>query len=221
MQNITSFHFFEPETFISSNNNGSPKRRVSNMFISYRKEMMIYKPHNMSMTEYSKLVSSWWKKIPNEVKTELQRRYQINRDQKLQNKVNETDQCNGDNNFIYCFMSNNEPESSKNENVKLQSRYQSNQDQNLQNKTDLDHTDVSPNPPYALNDLVTSESILQDQVIDCESPYDYQLLIPNYSNSNGIIDNGKLFNKMIRDCYLTDIPSEIFFNNDLEHTYHY
>ncbi|CAG8605245.1 16516_t:CDS:1 [Funneliformis caledonium] len=74
------FYFIEPETLSSTEK--SPKRRKPNMFIMYRKDMMKYKPHNMPMTKYSKLVSGWWKNIPAEEKARLQRRYQIDRDQK-------------------------------------------------------------------------------------------------------------------------------------------
>ncbi|CAG8715427.1 8333_t:CDS:1 [Funneliformis caledonium] len=76
------FYFIEPETLSSPEK--IPKRRKPNMFIMYRKDMMKYKPHNMPMTKYSKLVSAWWKNIPAEEKARLQRRYQIDRDQKLQ-----------------------------------------------------------------------------------------------------------------------------------------
>ncbi|CAG8665917.1 2209_t:CDS:1, partial [Funneliformis caledonium] len=58
------------------------RKREPNMFISYRKEMMERKPPNMSMTKYSKLVSYWWRKIPENEKAERKRQYQINRDQK-------------------------------------------------------------------------------------------------------------------------------------------
>jgi len=73
--NLIIFQFSETET-----SEKKPKKRKPNMFISYRKEMMRYKPHNMPMTKYSKLVSEWWKNLPKDKKTELQRNYQINRD---------------------------------------------------------------------------------------------------------------------------------------------
>jgi len=40
-------------------------------------------------TDYNKLLLELWNKLPKDEKVELQRKYQINRDQKLQNKVNE------------------------------------------------------------------------------------------------------------------------------------
>ncbi|CAI2174607.1 5741_t:CDS:1 [Funneliformis geosporum] len=80
------YYFFEPET-LSSLDKG-PKRRKPNMFIMYRKDMMKHKPHNMPMTKYSKLVSEWWKKLSADEKAQLQRKYQIDRDQKLQKEAN-------------------------------------------------------------------------------------------------------------------------------------
>ncbi|CAG8521771.1 973_t:CDS:1, partial [Funneliformis mosseae] len=76
-----------PQTLKTSEE--KPKKRTPNMFILFRKEMMRYKPYNMQMTKYSKIVSEKWKKLSEVEKNELQRRYQINRDQKLQNPVNE------------------------------------------------------------------------------------------------------------------------------------
>ncbi len=91
------FHFFEPETSKVSEKKKSKisikKKREPNMFISYRKEMMRYKPYNMAMTKYSKLVSKWWRNLSENEKTKWQRKYQINRDQNLQNTVN-TDNIN-------------------------------------------------------------------------------------------------------------------------------
>jgi len=66
-------------------------RREPNMFISYRKEMMRYKPYNIPMTKFSKLVSEKWKQLSEEEKTELQRQYQINSDQKRKNTVHVND----------------------------------------------------------------------------------------------------------------------------------
>ncbi|CAG8450790.1 12346_t:CDS:2 [Funneliformis mosseae] len=60
-ENLTQFHFFEPEK--SEKRMNKPKKREPNMFISYRKEMMKHKPPNMQMTEYSKLVSKWWRNL--------------------------------------------------------------------------------------------------------------------------------------------------------------
>ncbi|CAI2167378.1 5192_t:CDS:2 [Funneliformis geosporum] len=52
-----------------------------------RAEMMRDKPYNMTMVRFSKLVSEKWKELSENEKTELQRRYQINRDQKSRNSV--------------------------------------------------------------------------------------------------------------------------------------
>ncbi|CAG8593806.1 17049_t:CDS:1 [Funneliformis caledonium] len=68
-------------TFNESNAT-TPKKRLANIFITYRKEMMKKKPHNMPMTEYSRLVSKWWKELSEPKKSELQRRYHIDRDRK-------------------------------------------------------------------------------------------------------------------------------------------
>ncbi|CAG8578031.1 14205_t:CDS:1 [Funneliformis mosseae] len=83
--NRISFHFFEPET--SKGSEKKIRKREPNMFILYRKEMMRDKPYNMTMVRFSKLVSEKWKQLSEDEKTELQRRYQINRDQKSQNSV--------------------------------------------------------------------------------------------------------------------------------------
>ncbi|CAG8665445.1 1550_t:CDS:1, partial [Funneliformis caledonium] len=80
--NNLPLYFFEPET--SNASKRGPRRRRPNMFISYRKEMMKRKPPNMQMTDYSKLVSEWWKKLSANEKAKLQRRYQIERDQEVQ-----------------------------------------------------------------------------------------------------------------------------------------
>src|SRR6266542_662545 len=79
--NIIVFHFFDPET---SKMSKKRKKREPNMFISYRKDMMRNKPYNIPMTEFSKLVSEQWKRLTRDEKTELQRKYQINRDKKSQ-----------------------------------------------------------------------------------------------------------------------------------------
>src|ERR1044071_3605432 len=81
--NIMIFHYVEPEV-------SKPKKKIPNMFFAYRKEMMRYKPRNLSMTEYSKLVSKWWRDLSENEKVELQRRYQISRDFRLQTVVSES-----------------------------------------------------------------------------------------------------------------------------------
>src|ERR1043165_7812351 len=83
--NIMVFHYFEPD----KSKKLERRKREPNMFIAFRKEMMKFKPYNMKMTEFSKIVSKKWKNLTKDEKTELQRKYQINRDQKLQNMVNE------------------------------------------------------------------------------------------------------------------------------------
>ncbi|CAI2171557.1 1828_t:CDS:1 [Funneliformis geosporum] len=70
-------------TFNEDNENRQPKRRLPNMFISYRKEMMKHKPSKMPMGEYSRLVSKWWKQLSESDKSKWQRRYHISRDQNL------------------------------------------------------------------------------------------------------------------------------------------
>ncbi|CAI2188487.1 8139_t:CDS:2 [Funneliformis geosporum] len=78
--NLIIIPFPTPET--SENQNKIRKKREPNIFITYRNEMMKKKPLNMTMTEYSKLVSDWWRKIPEYEKAKRKRQYQINRDQK-------------------------------------------------------------------------------------------------------------------------------------------
>ncbi|CAI2181475.1 20141_t:CDS:1 [Funneliformis geosporum] len=63
----------------------SIKRRSPNMFILYRKEMMKYRPKNIKMTEFSKIVSRKWHNLSEYEKNIWQRRYHINRDTQLQN----------------------------------------------------------------------------------------------------------------------------------------
>ncbi|CAG8665472.1 1552_t:CDS:1 [Funneliformis caledonium] len=77
------FVFIEPDTLSSTEK--APKKRKANMFIMYRKDMMKYRPHNMPMTKFSKLVSEWWKNLSVDEKARLQRQYQIDRDQELIN----------------------------------------------------------------------------------------------------------------------------------------
>ncbi|CAG8456385.1 14926_t:CDS:1 [Funneliformis mosseae] len=95
MNGNNTFHFLEPET---SNRTikEKPKKKEPNMFILFRKEMMKYKPYNnIPMTKYSKFVSEIWKNLSEIEKLYLQRKYQINRDQKLrQEHVTGSDQCN-------------------------------------------------------------------------------------------------------------------------------
>jgi len=56
------------------------KPRKPNIFIIYRKNMMKCKPYKMSMTDYSKLVSKWWKDLPKEEKAKMLKEYHIDRD---------------------------------------------------------------------------------------------------------------------------------------------
>src|SRR3990170_3872282 len=79
--NTLVFHYFDPSETSALEKR---KKREPNMFISYRKEMMRYKPYNMKMSEFSKLASERWKGLTKDEKTELQRKYQINRDKKSQ-----------------------------------------------------------------------------------------------------------------------------------------
>ncbi|CAG8667303.1 2063_t:CDS:1 [Funneliformis caledonium] len=84
-----TFHFFEPLIANASENNSNPKKREPNMFITYRNERMKDRPPNITMTEFSKIVSEDWKKLSEEGKVKLQRKYQIIRDQKMQSIVSD------------------------------------------------------------------------------------------------------------------------------------
>ncbi|CAI2165534.1 14857_t:CDS:1 [Funneliformis geosporum] len=64
-------------------------KREPNMFIMFRKNMMKHKPPNMTMRQYSKLVSKWWEKLSIDKKDELRRQYQIQRDRKKEKGRNE------------------------------------------------------------------------------------------------------------------------------------
>ncbi|CAI2167381.1 5194_t:CDS:2 [Funneliformis geosporum] len=79
-----TFYFVEPET--SETLEKKNRKREPNMFISYRKERMKGRPHNITMTEFSKIVSEEWKKLSEEEKAKWQRKYHINRDQKVTTK---------------------------------------------------------------------------------------------------------------------------------------
>ncbi|CAI2181477.1 20142_t:CDS:1 [Funneliformis geosporum] len=82
-----TFHFLEPQT-----TDGSEKvteKRIPNAFIDYRNEMMQYNKDNLPMTEFSKLVSQNWRDMPEDKKAERMRNYQIRRDQRSSNTVNE------------------------------------------------------------------------------------------------------------------------------------
>jgi len=64
-------------------NTNTRKRRIPNMFMMFRKERMKYRMPNVPMKEFSKLVSQEWKNLSEREKTELQRKYHINRDENL------------------------------------------------------------------------------------------------------------------------------------------
>jgi len=61
------------------------------------------------MRIYSKLVSEWWNNLPEDVKIELQRKYQIKRDQKSKIAVNEEDKSSN----LVITIPNNVVDSSK------------------------------------------------------------------------------------------------------------
>ncbi|CAG8665093.1 1854_t:CDS:1 [Funneliformis mosseae] len=88
-----TFHFFTPETSNSSGKECKNHKKKPNMFFIYRSEMMKFRPSNIPMKSYSKQVSGWWKKLSRENKDELQRRYQINRDQKSHNGTDQMGDC--------------------------------------------------------------------------------------------------------------------------------
>jgi len=136
------FHFFEPETSKASE---KKKKRKPNMFISYRNEMLKYKPYNMPMSEFSKLASEWWKKLSKDEKVELQKIYQINRDRNMEFANHSLYVTNGDN--------------------------------------------------------FTNYSVSRDEKLQHE----------NYINAYQMNSNPVL----IRDCFLTDSPSERFLNDDI------
>ncbi|CAG8464184.1 16041_t:CDS:1 [Funneliformis caledonium] len=85
------FVFVPPETpeETPEKRQESRLKREPNMFISFRKDMMRYKPYNMPMTKYSQLVSGWWKKLSKDKKSELQKQYQIKRDHNRHVKLNQ------------------------------------------------------------------------------------------------------------------------------------
>ncbi|CAG8591258.1 3066_t:CDS:1 [Funneliformis mosseae] len=60
------------------------EKRHPNMFFLYRKDMMRYRPYNISMSEFSKTVSEKWKELSEDQKIRWQRKYHERRDKKLQ-----------------------------------------------------------------------------------------------------------------------------------------
>src|ERR1044072_9091900 len=79
---MMEIHFLEPETSEMPEKMKKRGKREPNMFILYRKDMIKDQPHNMSMTELSKLASERWKRLSDHDKAQLQRSYQISRDRK-------------------------------------------------------------------------------------------------------------------------------------------
>src|ERR1044071_10056165 len=78
------YYFLEPA---ASNVSGNRRpRREPNMFITFRKEMMNHRPRNMPMKSYSKWIAIQWKNLPNDVKDQLQRKYQIKRDKRQKSR---------------------------------------------------------------------------------------------------------------------------------------
>ncbi|CAI2184733.1 12831_t:CDS:1 [Funneliformis geosporum] len=79
--NNTNLYFLEPVTSKTlERRDDTPKKRTPNMFISYRTEMLKFKPNNITMTEFSKQISTKWKNLSVEEKAELQKKYQISRE---------------------------------------------------------------------------------------------------------------------------------------------
>ncbi|CAI2181216.1 1887_t:CDS:1 [Funneliformis geosporum] len=108
-----TFYFFEPETLEEPEEKN--RKREPNMFISYRNERMKDRPPNITMAEFSKIVSEEWKLLSEYEKAKWQRNYQINRDQNLQNSnkyVQRNDQMgksgNVNANHVAKDISNNE-----------------------------------------------------------------------------------------------------------------
>ncbi|CAI2196182.1 20027_t:CDS:1, partial [Funneliformis geosporum] len=63
------------------------KKKAPNMFILFRRDMMINKPPNMTMTNFSKFVSLQWKNLSDYEKAKYQKRSQLIRD--LEIKIDE------------------------------------------------------------------------------------------------------------------------------------
>lgn len=56
------------------------KKRTANCFLLFRKEMMNYRPSNITMIQYSKLVSEMWQNLSEDEKIDWKKKYEINRD---------------------------------------------------------------------------------------------------------------------------------------------
>src|SRR3954452_14555398 len=56
------------------------KRRIANCFFLFRKEMMNHRTNNITMIEYSKLVSEMWQNLSEDEKIDWKKKYEINRD---------------------------------------------------------------------------------------------------------------------------------------------
>ncbi|CAI2192003.1 9852_t:CDS:1 [Funneliformis geosporum] len=63
------------------------RSRVPNMFMVYRAEIMKFRPDNMTMIEYSKVISQLWKAMPEKEKADRKSNFQKIRDQILSNAV--------------------------------------------------------------------------------------------------------------------------------------
>ncbi|CAI2181479.1 20143_t:CDS:1, partial [Funneliformis geosporum] len=70
--------------FIDCHPSITTKKKKPNMFILYRTEMLKYKPYNITMTEFSKMMSKEWRELPDYEKSKWQKYYHIIRDQQLQ-----------------------------------------------------------------------------------------------------------------------------------------
>ena len=64
----------------------SHKKRAPNCFLFYRKEMIQYKQKNITMSEYSKIISIMWDNLPEEKKFSYKRRAELN-DYNLRNNI--------------------------------------------------------------------------------------------------------------------------------------
>ncbi|CAG8591261.1 3067_t:CDS:2 [Funneliformis mosseae] len=95
-ENYINLYFFAPETSKTLvRKDETSKKRKPNMFILYRTDMLKYRPNNITMTEFSKQISAKWKNLSEREKAELQKKYQIKRDQNLNMFIDDVDTNQG------------------------------------------------------------------------------------------------------------------------------
>ncbi|CAG8710985.1 15394_t:CDS:1 [Funneliformis caledonium] len=240
-----SFHFLDPYTPDILENDSRrlervPRRRKPNYFIIYRTEMMKYKPEKMTMPDYSKLVSKWWRNMSKEDKAARKRSYQIIRDQRLPNIVN--------NNVVAVQMG----ESSDSYTSMTVDQFNQNQTFSTEMNENVNEYPIAGQmgeiPSFSVYQILpnTEDELTFDDQTDEASHFHPSVtvycerLLPNAEDEHAVddqMDDSSDSNPLIADigessydfqpicydldsttmrgdCFFTDYPSEEFFLND-------